>query len=1014
MTQADAGTGLTFRILGPLEVWSDGARLAVGGVRQERVLGMLLLAANQVVPLPRLVEAAWEDDPPPTASHQVRKMVADLRRRLGTGSELISTDGPGYRIDVDVEQLDLRLFEVRLTRAREADAAGLPHNTVVQLQAALDLWRGKALSGLDSAAIMSAAAVLEERRLAATEHLMDLRLAMGEARELVSELRALLSEHPLREALRGHLMLALYRSGRQADALHLYEETRHLLAEELGIDPGTELVKLHERILRNSSDLDPPTQPAPVAAVDAPPVVRPNSLPYDVPDFTGRGEEVDRLLAGAAEAGLSLFVIDGMPGVGKTALAVHVAHRAAEQYPDGQVFIDLHGFTPGREPLEPCEALEVMLRAMGVPGDQLPDDLEGRAARWRVQVAGRRLVVVLDNAAEYAQIRPLLPGTPGCMVLVTSRARLAGLDGATPLSVDVLSQAESLALFTRVLGRDLAPGEHDAAADLIEVCGRLPLALRIAAARCQNRPQWTVNYLLERLRAEDRQLGELVIGDRSVASAISLSYRFLGPDHRRLFRLLGLHTGTDFDLYAAAALADLPAATVEALLEDLLDAHLLTQRVLDRYTFHDLVRRYAQITVQAEEPDTERRHAVHRLLDYYLHTAHRAADLLQPGRAQIELRLTHPPATAPAVCDFTASLTWFDAERANLIAAVRRADRLGMDQHACHLPRDLSFYLLWRGHIHDEMAMLHTAVEAARRLGDHDAERRSLLNLSLPYWHVGRLREAVDYASQSHVLATKIGDLSGEGAGLNRMGSYYGELGQFTEAMRCYERALEIHQLCGDRRDEASALIGLSYVLATIGRNDEAITTAQRGVAIERELGSQIVELTGLMNEALGHAGLGDLPTAFRLLDRTMVMAKDIGAPGRRAIILAHYAEFHRRQGDLDRAEDCGRQALELLWALRRPAIGAMVENILGAVHRDRGEHVQALKRHQQAFDMAREIDARLEIAKALDGLAFACRNLDRPDEAALHARTAADHYDAMGIPAPDTLNTIMDTVRPT
>ncbi|HVQ94125.1 MAG TPA: AfsR/SARP family transcriptional regulator, partial [Mycobacteriales bacterium] len=393
---------MEFLLLGPLQVWQHRQRVVLGGPQPAKALAALLLADGRVVALAALVDALWDGEPPPTATHQVHKLIAGLRRKL---PGLIVTDPPGYRIRLEQATVDL---------ARFAELVATP--TVPNLTAALDLWRGPALSGIDSRALRAAAAALDERRLAAVETLTDLRLAAGEAVAVAAELPAVIASHPLRETLRRQLMTALYQSGRQAEALSAYADTRALLAEELGLDPGPELARLQERMLR----ADPALRPAGSKALC--------TLPYDLPDFAGRAADLRRLVA--AGPAVVISAIDGMAGIGKTALAVHAAYQLAERYPDGQLFCDLHAHTPGAPPVEPAVALDRLLRMVGVPAETIPDGLDERSARWRAELAGRRMLVVLDNAAAAAQVRPLLPGSPGCLVLLTSRRRLGGLDGA--------------------------------------------------------------------------------------------------------------------------------------------------------------------------------------------------------------------------------------------------------------------------------------------------------------------------------------------------------------------------------------------------------------------------------------------------------------------------------------------------------------------------------------------------------------------------------------------------------
>jgi DNA-binding SARP family transcriptional activator/tetratricopeptide (TPR) repeat protein len=1002
-----------FLILGSLEAWSGEERIALGGARAERILATLLLEANRMVQVPRLVEAAWDEQPPPTAAHQVRKIVADLRRRLPGGTGMIVTDGSGYRIALAEDQLDVTVFEIRLRRAREADAAQLPTNAVTQLQAALQLWRGPALAGMDSPVLNAAAVVLQEARLTAVERLMDLRLALGEAREVVAELRSLRGEHPLRETVCGQLMLALYRSGRQAEALGVYEETRLLLAEELGIDPGPELAKLHEGILRNEPELAaPPASAQPAAAVQPPTVIQvdarpPRMLPYDLSDFVGRTDELDELTSrvqAAVGRGLAILTFDGMAGVGKTTLALHAAHRLAEEFPDGQLFVDLHGYTPGREPMEPMEALDILLRALGVPGHQIPDQLWARSALWRVQAAGKKLVVLLDNAAETGQVRPLLPGAGNSLVMITSRPRLTGLDGAVPISLEPPPEEEGLQLLTRVLGADRVAGEPEEAQALIEVCGRLPLALRIAAARLHNRPKWTVKYLVDRLRDEDQRVGELVVDDRSVAAALTLSYQSMGADHRRMFRLLGLHpAATEIDIYAAAALGDLTAEKAEFLLEDLLDVRLLTQRQLGRYAFHDILRSFARSRAHTEDTEEEQAAALHRLLDYYLITADAAADLVQPGRYAVPLGLDRPAAVGPRLPGRAEAMAWFDAERVALVAAVRYAHAHGLDLHACHLPRALAYYLQLRGHMQDLQAVQQIAVSAARRRGDRMLEGRSLVNLSIPHWYFGRFAEALDCAERALAIAEEVGDRPSQGICLGRVGVLRNSVGQYAEALTYYERALALCREGGAPGSESGLLTGVSVAQAALGRFADALAAATRAAELDHDLQDRGGEVIGLVNAASAHMGLGDHPAARVELDRALELARGVGAPAE-AVVLAHEADLARRLGGYDEAHETGRAALRLLQTVRRPAIEAAVANTLGSVHRARGEAELALEWHSSARKLAEGIGFRIELARALDGMAHALAALGNADAARRNWQLALDHFVEMGVPEADAV----------
>jgi DNA-binding SARP family transcriptional activator/tetratricopeptide (TPR) repeat protein len=789
------GPGVEFRVLGPLEVCAGGTRVALGGPQAEKVLAALLIAGGTVVGVGGLVEALWDGEPPRTATHQVHKVVAGLRRRL---SGVIETDGPGYRIRLDGAGYDLGAFDALV---------GTP--SAEHLRAALALWRGPALAGIDSRALRAAADRLEERRLAAVEAEAELRLAAGEAAAVAVELSALVAAHPLRETLRCRLMVALYRCGRQADALAVYADARALLADELGVDPGPELARVHQQVLRADPALLPPA--AGPSGVDA--------LPYDLPDFAGRAGELERLLAPGTTA-MVITAIDGMAGVGKTALAVHAAHRLAERYPDGRLFCDLHAHTAGALPVTAAAALERLLRMVGVPTGEIPDDVDGRAARWRAALAGRRMLVVLDNAASAAQVRPLLPGSPGCLVLVTSRCRLGVLDGAALLSLDVLPAREALDLFTAIAGADRTAAEAGAADVVDALGGSRPLAIRIAATRLLHRPQWTIAGLAARLRAERGRLAELTCSDRGVGSAFALSYAQLRPAQARLFRLLGLHPGADFDAYSAAALAGTTPARAAAVLETLVDAHLLRSGTAGRYSFHDLLRDYAR-DLAPDDPAAGR-----RLRDYLLAAATAATDLINPGPRPFLPDPSDPDLTRqqlPPLPDLDAALTWLTAEHATLVA-VALADT-GW-QLACVLRP----YFEHRGHFTDWRAT------AEHALSTTDSPLGTVLlhfGLGAQAMWTGRLTEGMEHFRRA--LAADRRDQEIAAAALTSLGMLAHLANRDREAARYLRRALATP---GGDRYAALARNNLALAEARLGRGDAAVALHRQALAEARAAGS--------------------------------------------------------------------------------------------------------------------------------------------------------------------------------
>lgn len=993
-----------FRVLGALEVWQGEKRIRLGGSRQERVLGLMLLDANRQVPLQRLVRAVWDDDPPATAEHQVRKIIADLRQSVPGGSSAIRTEGDGYLIGVDDERLDLGLFTARLARAREATRLGLPADAVSELRSALELWRGPVLGGRGGAVIDSVASALEERRLAASEELIELQIASGEAGEVIADLRTLVADHPLRESLRARLMLALYHCGRQAEALEEYDTARRLLADELGIDPGPELSRRYEDILRNSPDVAPPEQPGPATPDAAAAGVR--TLPYDLPDFTGRHAELATLLdIGTAEdETLRLVTIDGMGGSGKTALAVHAAHRLAPRFPDAQLCVDLHGFSPGQQPLEPGAALDLLLRMLGVPGNLIPEDTTGRIVLWRTVTADRRMLLLLDNASDAAQVRPLLPVSAGALVLVTSRVRMTGLDGAVAVSIPQMSSADSRELLSRAFGAERVDAEQEAVADLIELCGHLPLALRIAAARLRTRARWTVRDLTARLGAEEGMLRELESGDRSVSATIALSYHALPESHRRLLRRLGAHPGTAFDVGSVAALAGISVTAAERVLDGLLDAHLLEQRAPDRYAFHDLVRSFVRSLVSAEDFRTEQDEAWQRLLADYLVTSRAAADILSPGRRDIPLGDIPPGpdrghGARPVPRDEAGALRWFDAERPNLISAIRLAIGRGTDRQAALLARDLGSYLQRRGFLRDLLETGEAAVAAARRARDDVLERGALIALAVALRHAGWLKEAMNLLNQALESAVRAQDQRDEAVILSRIGTQHSMLGNYAEALRMKERAAGLRQEPDSEHGQAWTLIGIGSDQFHLGLYDQARDTARRALQAHRELGNSDGEVMALVNAANAASGQRDHDAALGYLREAYPVAERMISSDGLALVRVRMCDAYARRGDYQAALRAGGEALDAARSARRPGLVASAENIMGLARLRLGDPHAALDRYRGALEAALEAGSRYEAARAWAGAGDALHALGRTQEARPRWETALRHFTDMGVP---------------
>lgn len=1020
----------TFHILGALRGRQGERPLRLGGRLRERTLTMLLLEANRVVPVHRLVEAGWDDEPPTSASHQVRKAIAELRQNIPYGPELIVTDGPGYRACVTEDQLDLCQYLALLRQAREAKARGESAEAADCLQKALELWHGPVLAGEGGAVINSASAALEEQHLGATEQLFELRLDAGKDAEIIGALRTLVQRYPLRETLRRQLMLVLYRTGQQAEALEEYGRARALLAEEFGIDPSTELSGLYERILRQSPDLNPlrlpqtappaarPAPPAPVEPVEAAEPARspgpvameadePNTLPYGLRDFSGRATELDWIRDAAERTrGQSgrIVAIDGMGGSGKTALAARAAWQLAEWHPDGQLFIDLQGFTPGQEPLSPSAAHESLLAMAGVSGTELPPTAAGRAALWQSVARRRRLLLVLDNAADCEQVRSLIPTSPDCLTLITSRPRLVDLDAAEWLSLDVLPEQDGIELFRLIVGAGRVDREPEAVIELVRLCGRLPLAIRIAAGRLRNRTSWTVRRLVDRLNDDARRLAELSSGGRSVAGVLRLSYDSMPPGQRIGLRLLSLHPGRLVGAEEAAALLGTGTGAAEQLMEALTDAHLLQENQPGWYSFHDLVRSFAG-GLSDESTGAEDAAAIRRLLDHYVHTAERANSTLFPERVPYGDFLPQGRSLHPGFGNRDEALAWLDLHRDDLLAAVDIAHGHGLSRHAATLPRELGFHSDIRNYPRRACAAYRRAVDASRELGDVALLRLNLTNLAMHLWPLGSFGESVVCLEEARRLARELRDERAEAACLGGLGQNYNSLGNFASALRHTEEAARMEARLGLVRGLGSSLNILSSVHFRTGRFVEAAKAAEESIRIFEEVGETHNSALGLTHLALARTALGDPEEAARLLAAAHALCERVRSPANTAFVLASSADVMILLGRGETA----RALIGRAWAqVQRADVAvrqAAVMNSAGRVHRALGEPLEALRHHRQAWELAGRIGFRFEEALALDGMATACTQTGQHAKATDFRRRADGLFEAMGIPdGPRTL----------
>ncbi|MEU0549604.1 BTAD domain-containing putative transcriptional regulator [Micromonospora sp. NPDC005979] len=978
---------MRFGILGTLRV-GGGSTVTAG--RDRVVLAMLLLRAGRLVPVDELVDAVWEESPPATARAQLQTCVSRLRRRLtelGFASGTIVTDPAGYGVRIDPADLDANLFTRGVEVARAAGAAGRLVDARTHYRAALTLWRGPALAGIASRSVRRRAQTLDEQRLTVLEECVDVELRLGRAAELIEELTESVEVYPSRDRLRGQLMLALSSVGRQAAALAVYREGRRFYADELGLEPGGALQELHQRVLAGDLAL------AGREVRSAAPV---RSLPRAIGDFTGRQQTLTRLLKDV-EAGARIQLIDGMAGSGKTTLAVHVATVLAESYPDAQLYIDLHGHSE-RTPLTPSAAVATLLRQLGVPADRVPTSQDDRFALWRTELAGRRALLVLDNAATAGQVTPLLPNGSHCLVLVTSRRRLVGVDEGRPVSLPVLDRDEAVELLEHVVGSDRVAAEPEAAAEMVRRCGHLPLAIRLAGARLAHRPRWRIADLAERLSSRPDPLAELEAGDRSVGRAFALSYAQVPPSAQRAFRLLGLHPGVRFDTPVAAVLAELSLPDAQDLLDELVDAHLVEEAEPGRYRLHDLVREYARTLVADPERAAERREGTERLLDHHLQVATAIARRRELSAARPLLVVAEPlrPDLAATVAE--QGRAWLDENMALWPALVRLAETERFLSYCWQLAR-AGWYAQFESGRLDELIETHsTGLRAAEDLGDEKAVGTLLNYLASALYRLGSFPEAIRVMERSLEIFRRLGLRREYRNTLGNLGISYAANFEFHRALEAYDAARELATRMRDNEALANELNNLSMTLLLWGWLDEAVRAGRRHLGIARELGDP-----RRIANALGHLGMarhrmGDLAPADRLLRASLRLKRQVGARFGEGEVLNEIGMMEREAGRPERAAELHRAALVAMTDVGDRTAQCGTRNLLARAILDQGDVSSALDLHRRVLADATQLGARYEQGRALEGIGRCLRTTD-PAAARTHLTRALSLYRQIDVP---------------
>ncbi|WP_371656090.1 MULTISPECIES: tetratricopeptide repeat protein [unclassified Streptomyces] len=1003
---------MKFGLLGPLSVHDDqGVERTPASPKGRALLTALLLTPGRAVPLARLETALWGERPPATARASLHNHLLRLRRSLGEETRIRAVPG-GMLLDVEDGELDTRVFGERLDAARAARPAGDWDTVVREVDTALALWRGTPLDEFPALAEDERARLgqWQEARIQALEWRCDAELRRGRHDGLLPQLSRLVVEFPLREAFHIQLMRVLHRSGRRAEALAAYHRLRRTLIDELGVEPGPDAATAYLDIL--TDDAPPPAQ-----APDADAAV-PTSLPRDVAAFTGREHEVEALVSAVRDgsAGASgvvgIHAVDGMPGVGKTAFAVHVAHRLAADFPDGSLFLSLHAHTHGTPPVDLGTALTSLLLALGTDPQRIPADLSARAGLWRGKLAGGRYLVLLDDARGSEQVEPLLPGTPGSLVLITSRRRLVALADAVPVTLDVLTEDRAVRLLVAKAGRADLTAQDPGCAELARLCGHLPLALHLTAARLRHHRAWSAEDVIADLAAASGRLAALSSENISVRAAFELSYRDLSPDQQLLFRRLGRQPGLDFDAYAVAALHGTDLPTARRLLEELEDHHLVEEPSRGRYRMHDLVRDYARALTDAEDGAGHRAdaaRAVERQVGYYLHAALGASRSFARYDAPALTPRTPAPPALPPVAEDGRALAWMRAEHANLSAAVAHAARHGHGEHAVQLPAAMAEFMRAHGYWGDALALHRTALGAAlltedplgravalrntavietlqaefepaesnllaaldifRGLRDPGREAIALHDLSSILRRTGRYEEAQSSLRHCLRLFGETRDARGQAQVLVELGHVQQLTGRFAEAADSMGRALELHRALDNRLGQANALTALGDVRKSTGAYAESVSCHRRALVLFRDLGNELGEanvlsdlgdvlrLTGAYEEALESVG-----QASRLYQ---CLGARLGA----ANALANLGRIKQRTGRLTEAEKDLREALDAARSLNSRMGQAYVLMYLAEVQVLSGCHTYALENATASVALCREIGDPGGEAEALNTL---------------------------------------------
>ncbi|MFF7097128.1 tetratricopeptide repeat protein [Streptomyces rubradiris] len=983
------------RLSGAVEVRAAGRRGDLRSTKTRLTLAALAWDAGRTVSVDTLIHRVWDDHPPGKAREALHAHVSRIRASLriaGGDAPPITSRTNSYVLQVDPDRVDLRCYQSCVHQARALKDSDDQEAALRLLDRADGLWRGEPLAGIAGSWAEHLRTAVGETSLAAAMTRTEILLGEGKFADAVPVLLSLAEEHPVDEALAERLAIALYGCDRTAEATRLLQRTRQRVVRDIGLDAGRGLYRVHQGILsgtpaaallrRTGAEEKKPARPAHRV---------PDNLPRDVP-WVGRREELRRLTSALCEGQgspgvvVTVEAIDGLGGVGKTALAVHLGHRLRDRFPDGRIFLHLGGTHPDRTVTAPARALTELLRLTGVDAKELPHDTDELVALWRATARDRRMLVILDDAAGSEQVRPLLPGASPAAVIVTSRRRLPGLPGVRPVSLDVLPREDAMALFTRRLGVRSGANESDIA-EIVRMCGHLPLAIEIAASRLLARPSWSTSDLLRQLRTGGAHLAQLHDGERALVPVFDLSYRALSVEQQLVFRRIGLHVGTEFTPHAVAALTGLSVPVAGRVLEELLAHHLVSEKSPYRFTIHDLLRDYARSLMEAGDLESEDdcRRAVRALVDHYVTTADRADRLAYPFRLRIADFTETPVVSCPELADAQAAEQWMIAEGANLLDTLDWLAHHGTERQLAIAVHVLAGFLDMEGHVLTAEPLLRRAVAHWEAAGDSAAKARALLDLGAVHTHSSRYAEAIAAATEALETARALGEWELQSECVHQLSIPLWQKGQYAEAQKLQKESLHFLLRTGNKRRIARSrnLLGITHL--HLAENSDALQCFSSALADFTEIGDGRGRYSTLNNIAKLCQRMGDLKAAEDAYREAIGIAEGMGNKRDRATMQMNLASVLDTLGRTDEALALYGGVLEMMRAVGDQRGEALTLNGIGRAHRAAGRAEQALPLHIAALAVIRRIQAAGEEADVLHDLALAERDTGRTAQAVAH-----------------------------